>query len=80
MAERRFDLRTLERSLVRGRITQQEYDAFLGGLDDVAENCEPIGASIDPDPEEEAEALGEEEGAAADEDAPASDEQVVEGL
>jgi hypothetical protein len=66
----------LERSLLRGKITQAEYDEFLNGLGDVAENCESITVSIDGDDEEEAEEGGE--AVATDEDAPAAEEQVVE--
>ena len=69
MEERRFDLRTLERSLLRGRISQAEYDSFLGGLEDAAENCEPIEVNLH-DEESEAEEGASEEADAAPEGTP----------
>jgi hypothetical protein len=76
MEERRFDLRTLERSLMRGKITQDEYETFLKGLGDVSENCEPITVSIDGDDDEEE--LEGDEATPSDEDAPPSEDQAVE--
>lgn len=44
--ERKFDLRTLERNLRKGLITQEEYDAYLKNLPDSADNVDNIEAEF----------------------------------
>jgi len=71
--ERLFDLRTLERNLAKGLITQKEYDAYLGKLEDVEDNMAVIEAEfeegvLDDDEEEEAEGEQAESADASDDD------------
>jgi hypothetical protein len=42
MDEKKFDVRTLERSLDQKQITREEYDAFLKSLPDVADLAAPM--------------------------------------
>ncbi len=42
--DRKFDVRTLERGFEMGRISREEYDAFLTQLEDVADNAAPLEA------------------------------------
>lgn len=44
--ERVFDVRTLERSLDRGLITREDYDAYLANLPDVADNAAALEAEF----------------------------------
>ena len=38
MADNKFDIRNVERNLRRGKVTQEEYDAYLDSLEDYADN------------------------------------------
>ena len=40
--ERVYDLRTLQRNLERGLITQEQYQQHLDALEDKADNVEPV--------------------------------------
>ena len=38
MADNKFDIRNVERNLRRGKLTQEEYDAYLDSLEDYSDN------------------------------------------
>ena len=44
--EHLFDYRTVERNIAQGRITREEYEAYLAGLEDSAEQATEIEAEF----------------------------------
>jgi len=65
--DRKFDLRTIERRLNEGEVTQEEYEDYLEDLPDVSDNAVELEAEFEEDvleddeDEPEAEAGDEEE-------------------
>jgi hypothetical protein len=64
--ERRFDVRTIERKLNEGELSQDEYDEYLEELPDVSENAVEMEAEfeegvLEEDEETEAEEADEDE-------------------
>ncbi len=47
--DRRFDVRTLERYLREGTITEEQYEAHLQELPDVADKAEPLESEFEED-------------------------------
>ena len=56
-----FDKRVVRRNIDRGLVSQKDYDAYLKGLGDVEDECEPVEVSLYPSDEEEEEKEGDEE-------------------
>ena len=47
LEDRRFDLRTLERNIRNGVITQKEYDEYIASLKDASENAEKMESAFE---------------------------------
>ena len=47
LEDRRFDLRTLERNIRNGVITQKEYDEYIASLKDASENAEKMESTFE---------------------------------
>lgn len=65
---RLFDVRTVERNIEKGLVTQEEYDAHVASLDDAEDNATVIEAEFKEGVLEPSEAQADEAGA-DDEDA-----------
>ncbi len=65
--ERRFDVRTIERKLNEGELSQEEYDEYLEDLPDVSDNAVEMEAEFEEGVLEEDDDADEESEAEADE-------------
>lgn len=51
--EKTFDTRLVERNIYKGRLSPKDYDKYIKGLDDSAENAEEIDLSEKEEAESE---------------------------